>query len=269
MRKLFAAAVAAAVAVVGFSVIANAGQGDAGTSWDFKFKPNKVDKAAASHSEIKPAKVDDQGTADKSDDVYTSTETTTIIFTRGSSVDTGAMPRCKLSASDVARGVKCPNKTKLGNGEAEVVVGGDDVGQGKRRGGTQLGALVEAFNQKNKILFKVQACGTNTGPGSSADCEPAGPPNVLEGKWSKVATRPKLRVPTPPSLLAIGTVITRFELDTDKHTRTVKVKGKQVLRSYVFTPEDCGGKWKTAAIAEYTDGTSQTIKDSQKCKKPA
>jgi hypothetical protein len=63
-------------------------------------------------------------------------------------------------------------------------------------------------------------------------------------------------------------VIIRFELNTDKHTKTTRVRGKKVLRSFVFTPNKCGGKWKTQASARYADGTSQTIKDNQKCKRP-
>ena len=266
MRKLFVAAIAAAVVVAGFSVVATAGTGDAGTSWDFSFKPNRVNKPASSSSLIKPSKVDDQGTADRSDDVYTPTSKTTIIFTKGSSVDTGALARC--SNSD-AQSASCPDKTKLGDGEAVSVVGGTATGNGQVQGGNDVNATIEAFNQKGKILFVVQPCQTGTGPTTGTDCAPAGSPILLQGTWSKVLTKPTLTVPTPPGLLALNIVITRFKLDTDKHTRKVTVQGKEVLRSYVFTPEECGGKWASQAKANYTDGTSQTIKDTQKCRKPA
>ena len=69
-------------------------------------------------------------------------------------------------------------------------------------------------------------------------------------------------------LLAIGVVIIRFELNTDKHTKTTRVRGREVLQSFVFTPDTCGGKWKTQAKAQYSDGTTQTIKDDQSCKRP-
>ena len=264
MRKLLVAAIAAAVSVAGFSVIATAGTGDAGTSWDFSFKPNRVDKPASSSSLIKPSKVDDQGTADRSDDVYTPTEKTTIIFTKDSSVDTGALARC---SNDDAQSASCPDKTKLGDGEAVSVVGGTRSGD-TVVGGSDVNATIEAFNQKGKILFVVQPCQTGTGPTTGTPCAPAGSPILLQGTWSKVATRPTLTVPTPPGLLALNIVITRFKLDTDKHTKTVKVDGKEVLRSFVFTPEECGGKWASHAKAEYSDGTSQTIKDTQKCRQP-
>ena len=269
MRKLLVAAITAAVTVAGFSVIATAGQGEAGTSWDFSFKPNKVERPAKSNSLIEPAKVDDQGTEDTSDDVYTPTEKTTIIFTRGSSVDTSALARCKLTRSDVGRGEDCPDKTKLGDGAAVSVVGGDDAGEGKRQGGSKLNGTIDAYNQKGKILFVVQPCAPGTGPTTDSPCAPAGSRVVLQGTWSKVTTRPTLVVPTPPGLISLGLVIARFQWTTDKHTKTVKVKGKEVLKSYVFTPEECGGKWKSKAKANYTDGTSQTIKDSQKCRQPA
>jgi len=269
VRKLLLAALAAAVAVAGFAVISQAGTGEGNTSWDFSIKPNKVKKAAASDSLVRPSKVDDQGTADTDDDVWTPASKNTISFPKGSSIDTGAMPRCKLTASEVGGGQQCPNKTRLGDGEAVVVVGGTPIGSGgKRQGGSKLNATIEAFNQKSTILMIVQPCGPNTGPGSGQDCQPAGDPTVLQGTWSKVATHPKLAVPTPQSLLAVGIVVETFHLVTDKHTKTVKQKGKEVLRSFLFSPEECGGKWKSQDKANYVDGTSQTIKDSQKCKKP-
>ena len=271
MRKLFLAALAVAVAVSGFSVIANAGQGEAGTSWDLTLKPNRVEKPAKIHAVLMPAKVDDQGTADRSDDVYGSTEKNTIIFTRGSSVDTSALPRCKVPASDVGRGEQCPRKTRVGDGSASVVVGGTNVGEGKRQGGTDLNAVIEVFNTKRKLLIVVQACAPGTGPtpdNPDAPCDEAGTPQVIEGNWSKVATRPKLSIPTPQSLTDVGIVIRRVDLFTEKHTKTVNEDGKEVLRSFVFTPETCGGKWKSSLTSEYSDGTSQTIKDSQKCRQP-
>ena len=269
MRKFLVAAVAAAVAVAGFAVISQAGTGAGNTSWDFTLKPNKVKKAASSHSLVFPSKVDDQGTADESDDVWTPASKNTITFPDGSAVDTGAMPRCKFTASEVGGGEECPGKTRLGDGAAVVVVGGQPVGSGgQRQGGTKLNATIDAFNKKSTILMIVQPCGPGTGPTSGQDCEPAGDPTVLEGKWSKVATQPKLAVPTPPSLLAIGVVVERFELSIDKHTKTVKQKGKEVLKSFTFSPRTCGGTWASSAKAQYADGTTQTIKDTQSCVKP-
>jgi len=269
VRKFLVTAIAAAVAIAGFSALALGNAGDGNTSWDFTLKPNKVKKAASSNSLVFPSKVDDQGTADKSDDVWTPASKNKISFPKGTSIDTGALKQCKLTASDVGAGEQCPANTSLGDGSAVVVVGGTAVGtSGQRQGGTFLNATIDAFNQKKTILMIVQPCAPNTGPTSGQDCQPAGDPTVLEGTWAKVATSPKLTVPTPQSLLAIGVVVQRFELQIDKHTKTVKKNGKKVLRSFTFTPDTCGGKWKSNDKASYVDGTSQTIKDSQKCKKP-
>ena len=268
MRKLLIAALAAAVATVGITALAGGATGEPGTSWNFSLKPNKVKKAGSSKSLIEPSKVDDQGTADRSDDVYTPTERTTIIFPRGSSVDTSALARCGLTPSDVGRGEDCPNRTRLGDGAAVSVVGGTPTGNGQRTGGSDVNATIDAYNQKGKILFVVQPCGSGTGPTTSSPCQPAGSPIVLQGTWSKVTTKPTLVVPTPPGLLAIGVVIVRFELNTDKHTKTVRRRGKRVLKSFVFTPDTCGGTWKSQAKAQYADGSSQTIKDDQNCTRP-
>ena len=269
MRKFFVAAIAAAVAIAGLSALALGNAGDAGTSWNLDLKPNKVKKAAEIHAVVEPSKVDDQGTADTSDDVWTPASKNTIILPKQSSVDTSARARCKLSPSEVARGRNCPNKTKVGEGEAIAVTGGTPVGSnGQRRGGSETGSTIDAFNTKKTLMLVLTVCGGGTGPGTSTPCAPV-TRIVLEGTWSKVATRPTLVVPTPQGLLDVGIVVKRFALDTDKHTKTVKQNGKEVLKSLVFTPEECGGKWKSQVKAEYVDGTSQTIKDTQKCRKPA
>jgi hypothetical protein len=263
------AALAAAVAVAGFSALALGNAGEGNTSWDLALKPNKVKKPASINAVIFPSKVDDNGTADASDDLWTPASKNTIVLPKGSSLDTSAAARCKLTASEVGAGEQCPAKTRVGDGSATVVVGGTPEGTGgKRRGGSELNATIEAFNKKTSLLLIVQPCGTGTGPGTGQDCQPAGDPTTLEGTWSKVTTKPTLAVPTPQSLLAIGVVVKRLELNTDKKTKTVKKNGKEVLKSLVLTPEDCGGKWKSQDNAKYVDGSSQTIKDTQKCKKP-
>lgn len=269
MRKLLVAALAAAIAVVGLSALALGNAGEAGTSWNLVLNPNKVKKAAEIHAVVEPSKVDDQGTEDTSDDVWTPASKNTIILPRGASLDTSARARCKLSATEVAQGSNCPNKTRVGDGAAIAVTGGKPVGtNGQRQGGSETASTIDAFNTKNTLMLVLTVCGRGTGPGTSTPCTPV-TRIVLEGTWSKVATRPTLTVPTPQGLLDVGIVVKRFELNTDKHTKTVKVDGKEVLKSLVFTPEECDGKWKSQVKAEYVDDTSQTIKDTQKCKKPA
>ena len=260
MRKFLIMAVAAAVAVAGFSVVATADEGVAGTSWDFELNPSKTGKPAASHSIGKPAKKGDDGK-------YIAPKKQIFGFPKGSSVNTKALPRCKLTPSEVGGGEQCPKKTLLGDGSANVI-----VGQSATNDGTELVAEFEAYNQKNKILFIFQTCGEKdgapTGPGTGEDCQPAGPPNIVVGTWKDYKTFPKLHVPTPQSLLDIGVIIIRFELFTDKHTKTVKRNGRRVLISYVLTPKKCTrGKWKTFDKANYVDRTKQTIKDVTLCKK--
>ena len=252
MHKFLIAAVAAVAAVSALAISAGANPGEAGTSWDFEVTPNKVNKSAKSHSLGRPAKEAGGGR-------YIAPTVQTFGFPRGSRVDTRALPYCKLTASEVGGGEECPGKTLLGDGSANVI-----VGQTATSAGTELVAEFTAYNQKNKILFLFQTCGAGTGPGTGSECEPAGPPNIVEGVWSGIKRAPKLRVETPDSLLDIGVIIIRFELFTDNHTR--KVKGERV--SYVRTPKKCKGKWKTYDKAEYVDGSSQTIRDAQKCKKP-
>ncbi|HYH57929.1 MAG TPA: hypothetical protein VD790_01740 [Thermoleophilaceae bacterium] len=272
MRKLFVAVVIAAMATTGFTVLATADEGQDGTEWTFSFGTEKTARATTSSSLIKPAKVDDNGTPeDESDDVFTPPSKTTINFTKGSSINTAALARCKFDASDVGGGEQCPNKTRVGSGAAKSRLGGEAVGNdGKRRGGTEINATIDAFNKKKSILFVIQPCGVGTGPSTGTDCQLGLDPIVLEGQWKNVDKAPKLIVKTPKSLLQGGVVITEFALDTKKKTKkkTVKIDGEkqQVVLSFATSPSKCkNNKWKSSALENYVDGSKQTIKDSQTC----
>ena len=266
MRKFLIAAVSAAVAIAGLAALATADEGRNGTSWTFSFGSKSPGKATGSNSIIEPAEVDDKGTADESDDRLKPPSKSVIRFPKGSSIDTGALAACKASPSDVQRGTKkCPAKTKIGSGRADSV-----IGQSEESKGTDIVAPIEAFNRKGGILFVVRPCSPGTGPTKGAPCDPIpGGTVVLEGKWTKVNTRPTLTVPTPPSLLQGGVIIKRFQLKTSKKTKktTVRVDGRTrtVVRSYATTPGTCKGTWKSSATETYTDGTKQTIPDSMPC----
>lgn len=254
MRKLFLAAISAALAVAGFAVFAFAGEGQQGTSLEFKFTKSGENKPAGSNTVLEPAKRDTKGTEDPSDDHYSAPTRSVIKFHRGSNVDTAAKPRCKKNPSDVQTGAEnCPKKTKIGSGIANSVLGQPDEGAG-----TPIVAPIEAFNMKSGIMFVVTPCSPGTGPGQPAPCTPFGGGRVvLVGAWSKTNTRPTLNVPTPASLTQGGVIITRFQLKTGRFSSP---KG-----SYVTTPDVCRGNWKTLAVETYEDGSKQTIKDTTPC----
>ena len=254
MRKLFVAAVAAAVAVAGFSVFAVAGTGPQSTSWEFTFSKHGEGKATGSNSIVVPAKKNDKGTPDTSDDHYDAPAKSVIKFPKGSVVDTAARARCKKSPSDVQTGAeKCPANTKLGSGLATSLLGQPDEG-----GGDEVVAPIEAFNQKKGILFLVKPCTVGTGPGKPSPCTPIpGGTIVLVGTWSKADTLPTLTVPTPAALQG-RVIITRFQLKTNRF------KSKKGV--YVTTPAKCkNGTWKSQAVETYEDGSKQTINDTQPC----
>lgn len=268
MRNLLIAVVTAVAVVAGLSVVAGADEGQQGTSWTFSFSDKRKAKPTGSNSIIEPAKHNDNGTPDdRSDDSYAAPAVSTIRFPRGSSIDTGALARCKQSPSDVQRGTKkCPTSTKIGAGLATSLLGQPNAG-----GGTEVVAPIEAFNRKKGILFLVKPCQPGTGPTKPAPCTPIpGATIVLEGGWSKVTTQPTLRVPTPDALKG-RVIITRFQLRTTKKTRktTVTIDGRKrtVIRSYATTPGKCKGRWKSAAIEKYEDGSSQTIPDAMTCRR--
>jgi hypothetical protein len=242
------------MAVAAFAVIASAGPGQQGTSWEFKFSKKGENKPSGSTSDLSPAKINDQGTPDTSDDRYIAPSKSVIKFPVGSNVNDDAKAKCKESPSDVqSRRASCPGRTKLGTGVANAV-----TGQSATNPGTELVSNIEAFNVKNGIMFVVDPCTEGTGPGSS--CQPIPSARVvLVGQWSKVNTRPTLTVPTPPALLQGGVIITRFQLKTNKINS--RAKG-----SYVTTPDVCRNDvWTSTATETYQDGSRQTIRDQQPC----
>jgi hypothetical protein len=257
VRKFYVAAIAAALAVSGLAAFAIAGEGQGNTSLEFAFSKTGKNKPTGSNTILEPAKQDTKGTEDTSDDHYSAPSKSVIKFQRGSNVSTAAKPRCKESPSDVQAGREsCPARTKIGSGLANSLLGQPEDGAG-----TPIVAPIEAFNQKNGIMFVVKPCSPGTGPGmANPNCAPIpGGTVVLVGNWTKVNTRPTLTVPTPPSLTQGGVIITRFQLKTKRiNSRT---KG-----AYVTTPDLCrSGEWKTQAVETYTDGSKQTIRDTQNC----
>ena len=247
MRKFFLAAIAAAIAVAGFAVISQAGKGEAGTSWDFKYKPGKVDKPVGTESTIFPAKKMDDGT-------FAETKKTTIVFTPTTEFDTSVPPRCTASGGElVASNGEVCDKAQIGDGDALAQVGT-----------LETAAELKAYNRKSGIYFLVTSCNPGTGPGQDdPNCTPLeGGTFALVGKLKyldRAKQRPVLIVPTPQTLLDGNITITKFHLVTD---RVVK-KGE----TYIESPERCKrGKFKTKAIIQYDGGVSgQTIKDSQPC----
>jgi hypothetical protein len=256
VRKLFLAAVAAALAVGGLAAFAIAGKGVEDTSYEFTFSKHGENKSTGSNTIIRPAKHDTKGTEDTSDDHYDSPTKSVIKFPKGSNIDTGAKPRCKETPSDVQSGrEKCPGKTKIGAGLANSLLGQPDAGEGS---GTEVVAPIEGFNTKNGILFLIKPCAPGTGPTKPNPCVPIpGGTIVLVGTWSKVNTLPNLTVPTPPALTQGNIIITRFQFKTKRF--------KTDAGSYATTPDVCKGKWKSQAVESYGDGSTQTIKDTQPC----
>jgi hypothetical protein len=255
VRKLYLAAVAAALAIGGFAAFAIANSGQQGTSLDFTFSKTGKNKPTGSNTVLVPAKRDTKGTSDESDDHLNAPAKSVIKFQEGSNVNTGAKPKCKETPSDVATGrAQCPNKTSIGSGVADAVAGQPDEG-----GGTEIISTIKAFNVKSGIMFVVDPCTDGTGPGTSNDCVPIPAARiVLIGTWSKVNTRPTLAVPTPAALKG-RVIITRFQLKT----KLINSKNKG---AYVTTPDVCKkGKWTTISEETYEDGSKQTLKDTQKC----
>lgn len=277
MRKFLAAAIAAAFMVSGFAVFAIADEGPQGTSWTHSLTNKRTSKPSGSRNDVKPAKVDDKGTADTSDDRFVPPAVTVIKYAKGASIDPGALAKCKASPSAVQAGnAECPNRTRLHTRRELANLANSVLGQSDTSPGTEVLAPIRAYNApKKSIMFVVDPCNPGppqTGPGTGRDCDPIPSARiVLLGKWSKLNRRPTLRVETPAQLLRGGVVITRFRLATRKITRKVtrRIGGRRrtVVRSYVSTPRACKGNWRTQAIMTYEDGSRARVGDAHTCRR--
>jgi hypothetical protein len=247
VRKILLAAVLAAIGTAAFAVISQAGSGEAGTSWDFKYKPAKVDKPVGTESTIFPAKELDGGG-------FAETKKTSIYFTPTTEFDTSVPPRCGVSGEElVATNGEACDKAQIGDGDALAQVGT-----------LETAAELKAYNRKSGIFFLVISCNPGTGPGQDdPNCTPLeGGTFALVGKLKyadRAKQKPFLAVPTPQTLLDGNITITKFHLLTD---RVVK-NGE----TYIESPEVCKrGKFKTKAVIVYDGGVEgQTIRDSQAC----
>ena len=199
MRKLLLAALAAAVAVAGFAVIAQAGTGEAGTRGSSRPSRTRSARPPRSNSLIVPAKVDDQGTAD------TRTTSTRRRRSRRSYFPQGQRRRHRgaqaLQAdrrATSARGEECPSNTRLGDGDAVSVVGGTPVGtDGKRRAARGERRRSRPSTRRARSCSSCSHAVRAPARRRARTAQPAGGPIVLQGKWSKVTTKPTLAVPTP------------------------------------------------------------------------
>lgn len=258
MRKLLVAVLAAAVAVVGFAAISQAGAGRKTSSWNFATKPNKALSPAGTDSLIEPS-------YKRSDGSLAVTKKTTIFFAKGAKFDTSVPPRCKSSGGELvsSNGTSC-KKAQIGKGDALSDVGG-----------STLAAELKAYNKKNGLFFLVIGCDPGTGPGqANPKCSPLnGGTFALEGKLKYSGKTPLLIVKTPQTLIDGHITITKFHLATclgtfaKKCKKSKKVNGKTVVRAFTLNPKKCKGKWTTSAKIDYTNEPSQTIKDTQQCRK--
>jgi hypothetical protein len=255
------AVLAAAIGVAAFAVVSQAGAGRAGSEWHYKAKPNKALTPASTDSLIIPS-------YKRSDGSLAETKKTTIQFAPGTKFDTSVPPRCKSSGGELvsSNGASC-KKAQIGKGDALSAVGS-----------STLAAELKAYNKKNGLFFLVIGCNPGTGPGQAdPNCTPLdGATFALEGKLKyadKAKTKPLLVVPTPQTLIDGHIIITKFHLNTCSGTfakkckKSKKVNGKTVVRAFTFTPKKCKSHWTTKAKIEYTNEPSQTISDTQSCRK--
>lgn len=261
LKPLAAAAISAGLLATPTPALPADGPG--GTSWTFKFSSKRTAKPVGTFSRIEPAIRDDKGTVDESDDTFAAATKSVIRFPKRSRVDTRVPRRCKATPSEIGSGrERCGRKTRIGGGAAVSLVGV-----------TPFNATIDAYNQAKQIVFVVQPCAPGTGPTTGNRCAPAGAIIVLVGRWRKPMRAPRLIVRTPASLLAFGITITRFELETEKITKRVRVKREHgtgtrtVRRSFVTTPPRCRGRWTSSATESYADAPTLTIKDRQRCRR--
>ena len=234
MRKLLLAALAAAVAVAGFTAVSQAGAGEAGTSWEFKYKPaKKARRPAPTASSCRPSRW-----------------TTAASRRRRSRRSTSrpaprSTPRCPRAARRrLARSVRRTATPARRPRSATAT-------RCRRSARWRRPPMLKAYNRKKGILFLIIAVqpGHRPRPGR-ARCTPLdGGTFALEGKLKyqdKAKTKPFLVVPTPQTLL-----------DGQHHHHEVPPQDEQGSTdsgdTYIESPPKCKkGKFKTKAVISTT-----------------
>jgi hypothetical protein len=171
-----------------------------------------------------------------------------IIFPAGTKIDTAAAPQCKNL--DTSKDPPCPNKTKIGSGNVQVLspFPGDASIKGtvtayNRKGGLWLHVVALGNQVKLKPTFKGRRLNTKVPP----TCIP---PATAQGSECKDSAG------NPGKEL----ILTEFDLKT-KPAKS----GKHV---FLKTPANCpkSKQWKFTAHVEYSDGSKQDYPAVSPCK---
>ncbi len=160
-------------------------------------------------------------------------------LTRGTSFDTGAIPRCGASDPEIQAGgaAACPPASRLGKGEADVFLGATG----------ELTLDVTAFNARRELILVL------TSPSTGAVIR------VIRARIRRsvvTAVFPKL-----PLAGGFEAALTRFEL-------RVRPKGT-LRRPWVATPARCpsSGRWRVYYTATYDEPVGpQTVRDASRCR---
>jgi hypothetical protein len=168
-----------------------------------------------------------------------------VLKFKGAKVDYKGWFLCSASQAQAAN---CPSKSKFGSGKAEANLVGTNPSTGVTTV-SPLGTLdVTAFNGKGKIYLVIKQTGT-----------------VLKGKLTKRGTLTvNVKEDTPPLPGGNKVILTKFQLRTKPKSR--KIKGKRHI--LIRTPK-CpkSKKWKISTKFNYSDGTTKSFTNTQKCKR--
>ena len=169
----------------------------------------------------------------------------TLKLPAGTRVDKRGVAQCNLPNAQVLAG-QCPKASELGTGTA------------KANGFPLIPSTTEdiaAYATKGGVMFALTDNLQDPAPAQTL---------VLKAKISSrgvlTATVPPLPLPIPGQFA----VLTDFEVDVKATSR--KVKGKR--RTFIRTPKKCTKRgWTTTTSFRYADGSKETKKTKQSCKK--
>jgi hypothetical protein len=159
-----------------------------------------------------------------------------VAFHPGTRIDTGALPRCRASDTDVQRlGLRaCPASTRLGIVHAEGVISS----------GAHFNPVGHLFNARRAIIVVVTVDGRYI--------------TSFRDDLTRDTLRVNFRLPPGVSLI-------RFKPHIPRHFR--KRGGKR--RAYMRTPPSCpaSGTWTTTVVFSYRDGSTQELPAATPCRR--
>jgi hypothetical protein len=193
-------------------------------------------------------------------------------FAKGTDVNPAAVAKCGASNVELEQqgADACPDKSSIGTGSATAKFASPTTPDGRPLPDPQV--VVEAFNARGGLVLHLQP---------SIGGQPSNP-IILRPRWRGDLTgSPTLRTTIPPNCeppaardangvcrKSDGSEGNEIILNSFKLNTLAKSKGKgKRKKNLIETPRKCRGAWTFTGVFRFADGSTQTLKSKDACRR--